>query len=372
MSYLVKNIKDIGRFIIFNLKQAKLIFRYIINKKKINDYAELLLFNSWLEKDNNCKVCGSQDTDEFARLPAHFSFHGMPSLFYLNYDNPQISKIVVDPDTVECLFGVAASVSWGSCNNCGNVFLRSQITEDHVSTYYSKYYQNKRRDMPHRRETKRILGKYIRSFIKPKSTILEIGAGEGYCAGYLADEGHSVYVTEASEAKKKLLKADNKLVYIDEMGDLDDESCDCVYMHHVLEHLINPNRMIKNIYNKTKKGGLIIIQVPDISAQVDAYEKVLNYSIIRLLNNYYVDINRKLKSGNKVENYWMDALIDEHITAFTPNGLTYLLEVNKYRIKEVIQTNPSNIIDNSDLYAWQVDKLTGNTPNGLTIIGEKK
>lgn len=68
---------------------------------------------------------------------------------------------------------------------------------------------------------------------------------------------------------------------------------------------------------------------------------------------------------------WFDALANDHVSAFTPEGLTYILKEAGVHVEEIIRSTPEKIVYKPDKYAWPVDEITGNTPNGITVTARR-
>jgi SAM-dependent methyltransferase len=98
--------------------------------------------------------------------------------------------------------------------------------------------------------------------------VLDVGCGDASFLACLRDLGWQVKGTEVSQvAAEKAVK--NRIdVFI---GDLleakyKSDSFDLVRLWSVLEHLHDPSLYLKEIYRVTKKGGALIIQVPNINS----------------------------------------------------------------------------------------------------------
>ena len=99
------------------------------------------------------------------------------------------------------------------------------------------------------------------------STILDIGSGEGLHSKILMeagkyvtaiDYGDSVYYEKArfSETERyKTIVADFNYYKFE-------DKFDAVWCSHVVEHQLNPNTFLKNIYNLLAEGGVLCITVP--------------------------------------------------------------------------------------------------------------
>jgi SAM-dependent methyltransferase len=213
----------------------------------------------------------------------------------------------------------------------------------------------------------------LASLLKPGAKVLEIGAAEGFAAGYLAGRGFKVYVNELSLLHKLKLLENTKLTIVEDVAAFPEKSADCVFLHHVLEHVSRPKEFLTLLAKKIRPGGILFIQVPDLTFQVGIYEWALNRSPLHLFFNPYQLCLSGVKYDFSFKGYcWMDALANDHMIAYTPEGLKNILVSLGFEIKVSMQTKAANITDDPGRYAWPIDEVTGNTPNGLTIVGIKK
>jgi SAM-dependent methyltransferase len=75
--------------------------------------------------------------------------------------------------------------------------------------------------------------------------------------------------TQAAELFREI--PSEKLVKVDFIGDLDggvlaqfpDGAFDFVVMNHVLEHIANPVKAVREVFRVCRKGGIVIIAIPD-------------------------------------------------------------------------------------------------------------
>ena len=151
--------------------------------------------------------------------------------------------------------------------------------------------------------------KRISQFIKP-GKILDIGCGRGLFLDVMRRGGWDVIGTELNE--------ETAFYAIQRYGlkilsgsithhQLPAESFDAININQVLEHLKNPHEVIKECYRLLKKGGVLIISVPDIRSPQFTIGK---------------------------EN-WFLLDLPFHLFHFTEKGLVGLLQNNKFKVKRI-------------------------------------
>ncbi len=96
--------------------------------------------------------------------------------------------------------------------------------------------------------------------------VLEIGCSIGAVSNILTERGFDVWATDVSEyavenAKKLTPKAKFSVLDIQEGINLS-EKFDIIIAFEVVEHLENPEKAIKNMYNGLQEGGKVVISTP--------------------------------------------------------------------------------------------------------------
>jgi len=157
----------------------------------------------------------------------------------------------------------------------------------------------------------------IVSNIRPNSLILEFGPATGRLTKYLKEQLKSkIYIVEIDkDAYGESLKyAEDgscgdieKYQWAEKFGEL---KFDYIIFADVLEHLIDPDKVVKAAKKFLKTDGMLIVSVPNIahdSIIVNLFEDVFQYNKIGLLD-------------------------DTHVHFFTYNSLKPLFENNGYSI----------------------------------------
>ena len=145
-------------------------------------------------------------------------------------------------------------------------------------------------------------------FLKPRSkSIFDIGSGRGWMLYYL--KRYFKYKitagTQISENAYNFSKEKLELeIYNKDLLELElNNKFDIITLWHILEHVPDPEAYIQKIEELLDKNGLVLIEVPNF-------------------NSWTRIITKK---------HWLALDLKHHITFFTPNSLTKLL--NKYNFK---------------------------------------
>lgn len=346
------------------------VFLLLKNYKEIKEISHLSL----LSKDNmenylakRCPICQSEDIHLFVKLPLGVPGRQNHSLLYFDYKKVDIDALLKRKDVLDDTLGFFLSVPWNFCNICNNASLAISFSSEHTLEYYSKYYRREWGSEPNRKNTKILHGKYLSSLLSKKSKILEIGSAEGFSAEFLARKGHDVFVLEPSGQFKEKLRRSYNFKYIDNINTVGDVF-DAIYLHHVLEHIPDPIGYIRTLSVFLKSDGILLIQVPDLSLQLGILRKIMKRNIFAIFNcpNYF------FYEQSKEESFpWFDALANDHVSAFTPKGLQYILNESNMDIIDIIRSTPDRITYNPEKFAYPIDEITGNTPNGITLLAKK-
>lgn len=105
----------------------------------------------------------------------------------------------------------------------------------------------------------------INSFQPNKGKILDIGAGTGDFLSVANNDGWQTIGVEPSDRAKSIAK--NKGVsFVEETSELENHSFDVISMWHVLEHVPDLDKQIKELKRLLKPTGTIIIAVPNFKS----------------------------------------------------------------------------------------------------------
>jgi hypothetical protein len=124
------------------------------------------------------------------------------------------------------------------------------------------------------------------------------------------------------------------------------------------------------LHRLLKAGGVLFVQVPDLSTQAGLYHRRARRSVYSVFNGpvtFREGIDYDFWPAQGCYN-WLEALLNDHVSAFTPEGLTYLAEHGGFRVEKLVQSTADRITRDPRKYSWPVDVSTGNTPNSLSLV----
>jgi len=220
------------------------------------------------------------------------------------------SKILFEAETIHSRFDIL------QCQKCGLArtfpFPGDDILHIHDTVKYYGKKENKFipilqniRDRLSKIRARRYLSIIPELFKRPK--ILDIGCAEGRLLSSFLEYGCDCYgVEHPSYPKQRFLNCDRINYFVGDLEtpDLEGRSFNIIILWHVLEHLDNPDAVIKQVYERLAPDGILVVAVP-------------NFSSIE---------SRNFKQS------WFHLDIPWHKYHFTKRSLRYLIEKNNFKI----------------------------------------
>lgn len=192
------------------------------------------------------------------------------------------------------------------CPNCGLASLFPLPSKRTLKAYYEKHYQDSLKRKDFRREKRRVddLERYVKV-----GRILDIGCSLGFFLKEAKKKGWQCFGLEYSEKAAEYARKQFSLrIFVGEIREtpFPDEHFDVITMFSTLEHTLNPQMVIRNVYRKLKPGGLFIFKIPNI----DSFE----YRLSRFLGKPF------------------EGFIFEHLYYFTPRAIKQMIEKESFKI----------------------------------------
>ena len=169
---------------------------------------------------------------------------------------------------------VAFDDSWrvAKCADCGLSFVNPRPSEADLAAKYKEWGESDNESdiariqastmPPLRAEVKRI----VRA-LGTGGTSLDVGSGAGFFVKMMKDAGWNALGVEPSEAFADYAARQfgvDTVVGTIENADLPENGFDVVTMWYVLEHVMDPRRVVNRARSLLKPGGLLIIRVPNV------------------------------------------------------------------------------------------------------------
>ena len=148
-----------------------------------------------------------------------------------------------------------------------------------------------------------------------KGKILDIGCGRGLFLDIMRTYGWTVLGVEFGQEAVETASSAYGIDIINEtrmQSELSDEEFDVITMNHVLEHMYDPAETIRECARTLRKGGLLVVSVPNIRSLQAAF-------------------------GNRD---WFHLDPPYHLNHFSEQGLTKLLENHSFSIRKVRRLDP--------------------------------
>ena len=144
-------------------------------------------------------------------------------------------------------------------------------------------------------------------------------------------------ISEAQAAELFREIPSEKLVKVDIIGDLDggvltqfpDGAFDFVVMNHVLEHIANPVKAVREIFRICRKGGIVILAIPDKDYTFDRGRELTSWE--HLWSDYGADM--RVSDDAHYESFLRSAA--PHVYDEPPENLKIHIQLSRNRREHV-------------------------------------
>ncbi len=206
------------------------------------------------------------------------------------------------------------------CKSCGLVYTYSRLDNTEIREVYSMpEYQSQLSNEEKLVKTAQNVLKKIQKY-KNKGKLLEIGCARGLFIKIAQDIGWIVKGVEVSKGMssfaRDVLCLDVFNGTLEEANFLND-IFDVVVMIHTLEHMPDPLGTLKKIHCILKKGGLVLISVPN-------------------MNSFKAKISKEK---------WTALMPKYHLYHFTPNTLKKMLKCSSFKVLKMETSSPFAITE---------------------------
>lgn len=227
-------------------------------------------------------------------------------------------KKQVFKNTTDYEYGTCSNVNFSKCLECGLIFQDPLPQKEIINTFYPENYRNYLpsngnlfsilKKIQFKTLSKKILAQTKNSNKDVK--ILDVGFGNGELLLSLKESGYSnIFGTDFSNKNVQKLKSKGINV---ELSDAEKglpfvEKFDLIIMNNVIEHFLDPVKVLKNCFEKLKANGNLVLITPNTNA--------LEYPIFK--------------------EYWAGLHIPRHTFLFDDKNIKQLGESIGFKLKRV-------------------------------------
>jgi 2-polyprenyl-3-methyl-5-hydroxy-6-metoxy-1,4-benzoquinol methylase len=181
--------------------------------------------------------------------------------------------------------GKLKSYDYNECNQCGFKFIYPLPTQQELTDFYNKTRVN----IDLKQTVKKLITEFDQSPSNPKKdwfhivlknvqqickkeklSILELGSGYGYFIHEMTNKGQQVIGTESTKEYAEAVSEviNGKIEFIDQplIQQYGKEQFDFVYLEHVFEHVLSPEKLLAEIKEVMKQDGVLVLSVPNTSS----------------------------------------------------------------------------------------------------------
>lgn len=194
---------------------------------------------------DNCRVC-------------HNRFFMEP---LLRYDNmPRVAQFLPGASSLECDKGIDLEIC--QCSGCGLVQLSNDPVHYHKDVIRAAAFSEEMKDF-----RKKQFDEFTKIFSLAGKKVIEIGCGRGEFLSIMRESIMDAYGVEHSEESvaqcvKNGLKVSKGFMKSD-MDALSDAPFDAFFMLNFLEHLPDPNSVLRGIYENLSENAVGLVEVPN-------------------------------------------------------------------------------------------------------------
>ena len=206
------------------------------------------------------------------------------------------------------------------CKSCSMVYVNPTLKEEKTHSFYNneesynKVLMNKLQMQMDKKRFSYSLD-IIDSLVKNKNKIIDYGAGPGFFLEHAISRGWDATAVELNYFCVQKLKSLNINV-IDRSGEqknIEENKYDCATLWAVLEHIVNPNKTLKEIYKMLKPEGLLALIVPnfDSLAVRILQERCATFGGESHVNHFNPFTLEKMLNSNGFEKIEMETIFTE-------------------------------------------------------------
>ena len=248
----------------------------------------------------------------------------------------------------DLLHGLPGCFQVVQCKNCSLRFTNPRPTAEYMQRYYPDDYAP-HLGLPDRSSRRGFLNRNIRRAVQaflgtdstpvpsdgPNLRVLDLGCGNGAFLHTLQGRDWALYGLEPSVSAAEYARDRFGLNVVNstiEEYKLERGFFDIVYCRMVLEHLYYPRDVLCEIRGALKSSGHLVVTVPNAGSW----------------------------EWKTFREYWYGLQVPRHLSHFTPETLTRLLNESGYSVERIVfQPSLTNVLVSVGLWLRSVDALPG-------------
>jgi 2-polyprenyl-3-methyl-5-hydroxy-6-metoxy-1,4-benzoquinol methylase len=242
------------------------------------------------------------------------------------------------------------------CLKCGLYFIYPSADEEALSKIYGGKYHSESNPiidlivkgyvfLTDYREDLELIKHYVK-----KGNVLDIGAGRGGLISLLSSSNYEKWIYDPFLSKDEIKKMSDKIPRInnyEKLSEYKNNYFDLIILRNVIEHTTSFRGLVKEIYKKLKKGGIIFIRTPNIGS--------VDFKIFK--------------------NDWYEVKMPGHMVFFGKKSMQNILGNDKFhilRIQASKRSMPLSLFRSIDVKIHPIFKLLFSLGFSLTssFIGE--
>lgn len=205
------------------------------------------------------------------------------------------------------------------CDNCSLVFVHPHPDSMEIKEHYDEGYYSEWLDAQRKRRV-RMWSNRLKKLgtIGTRGELLDVGCGEGTFLQLAKKSGWDICGTEISPyAAQYASNISGAEIFCGDLPDAGyhDSTFEVVTMWHVLEHVADPKRYLKEIYRILKPGGFLVLAIPNV-------------------NNVIMQITYRIFKGRKLKLFSKDEK-EVHLYHFSPETLRAYLDKTGFQCLSV-------------------------------------
>lgn len=175
----------------------------------------------------------------------------------------------------------------------------------------------------------------LRTHCPTLQSVIEIGCGTGDFLAWLQAKGLKVSGVEFADSANRV-KYDGPL-HVGRMEDLDlpDASYDAVLLLNVIEHLSDPQMVLRKIKRMLKPGGVLLLRHPNS----DLFFFKPYWLLVEVPKYFY---HRRLAQNGKKTGFTVVGFQNQHLFYFHRKAVTKMLEKTGFSVEDFSTTDPYN------------------------------